>query len=127
MSAAYGLNTKAIHYLIMVLLTLVTVSSLKTVGVILVVSMLIAPASTGYLLTDNFGRMIFISAGIGVLSSALGMYVSFRNNLPTGPVIALTVTFFFVLAFLFAPKQGLVWRSLKERNHQKRTDAINNK
>ena len=61
MAAAYGLNTKAIHYLIMVLLTLVTVSSLKTVGVILVVSMLIAPASTAYMLTNHLGTMIVMS------------------------------------------------------------------
>jgi len=119
MSKAYGLNTKAIHYLIMVLLTLVTVSSLKTVGVILVVSMLIAPASTGYLLTNDFKTMIFISAGVGALASIIGIYISFRSNLPTGPLIALTITLIFTLAFLFAPEQGLVWRSMKERKHQK--------
>ncbi|HLR24398.1 MAG TPA: metal ABC transporter permease [Fodinibius sp.] len=124
MSAAYGLNTKAIHYLIMILLTLVTVSSLKTVGVILVVSMLIAPASAAYLLTNHFGTMIFISAGLGALASVLGVYISFQHNLPTGPVIALSVTFLFILAFLFAPNQGLMWRSIKKRNHQKNTKAL---
>src|SRR5699024_12224116 len=51
MAKAYGLPTRAIHYLIMVLLTLVTVASLQTVGVVLVVAMLITPASTAYLLT----------------------------------------------------------------------------
>src|SRR5699024_9665741 len=87
MSQAYGLNTKAIHYLMMVLLTLVTVSSLKTVGVILVVSMLIAPASAAYLLTNHLGTMVFMSGGIGAIGAILGVYISFLHNLPTGPVI----------------------------------------
>lgn len=118
MAQSYGLNTKAIHYLIMFLLTLVTVSSLKTVGVILVVSMLIAPASTAYLLTNHLGTMIVMSATIGAVAATIGVYISFLNNLPTGPVIALTATAIFLVIFLFAPKQGVVWRSLKTRQHK---------
>src|SRR5699024_7981031 len=104
MSQAYGLNTKAIHYLMMVLLTLVTVSSLKTVGVILVVSMFSAPAIAAYLLTNHLGTMVFMSGGIGAIGAILGVYISFLHNLPTGPVIALAITFIFVIVFLFAPK-----------------------
>lgn len=118
MAAAYGLNTKAIHYLIMVLLTLVTVSSLKTVGVILVVSMLIAPASTAYMLTNHLGTMIVMSGTIGAIAAIIGVYISFLNNLPTGPVIALTITAIFFVVFLFAPNQGVVWRSLKIKQHK---------
>ena len=66
MAQAYGLPTKMIHYFLMVLLTLVTVASLQTVGIILVVAMLITPASTAYLLTDRLSVMIFISATCGV-------------------------------------------------------------
>lgn len=118
MAGAYGLNTKALHYLIMVLLTLVTVSSLKTVGVILVVSMLIAPASTAYLLTNHLATMIVMSGTIGALAATIGVYISFLNNLPTGPVIALTTTAIFFVVFLFAPKQGVVWRTLKIKQHK---------
>lgn len=118
MAGAYGLNTKALHYLIMVLLTLVTVSSIKTVGVILVVSMLIAPASTAYLLTNHLATMIVMSGTIGALAAIVGVYISFLNNLPTGPVIALAATAIFFLVFLFAPKQGVVWRTLKIRQNK---------
>ncbi|HEY9570278.1 MAG TPA: metal ABC transporter permease, partial [Metalysinibacillus sp.] len=52
LAAAYGLPNKLIHYFLMVLLTLVTVASLQTVGIILVVAMLITPAATAYLLTN---------------------------------------------------------------------------
>jgi iron/zinc/copper transport system permease protein len=113
MAAAYGLPTKVIHYFLMALLTLVTVASLQTVGIILVVAMLITPASTAYLLTDRLWVMIYLSAGIGVLSSILGLYFSYTYNLASGATIVLAATTLFVLAFLFSPKQGLVWRSIK--------------
>ena len=51
MAQAIGLPTKLIHYLLMLLLSLVTVASLKTVGIVLVVAMLITPGATAYLLT----------------------------------------------------------------------------
>jgi len=118
MAAAYGLKTRMIHYLIMVLLTLVTVASLQTVGVILVVSMLITPASTAYLLTNKLSTMIFLASLFGALSSIIGLYFSFIYNLPSGPVIALATTALFLLAFLFSPKQGILWRKVKS-NKQK--------
>ncbi|MBD8007214.1 metal ABC transporter permease [Bacillus norwichensis] len=113
MAAAYGLKTRLIHYMIMALLTLVTVASLQTVGVILVVSMLITPASTAYLLTNRLSTMIVLASVFGALSSIAGLYFSFVYNLPSGPVIALATTVFFLVAFLFSPKQGIFWRMLK--------------
>lgn len=110
MAAAYGLNTRFIHYGIMVLLTLVTVASLQTVGVILVVSMLITPASTAYLLTNRLSILILLASVFGALSSIIGLYVSFVHNMPSGPVIAVAATAIFLLAFLFSPKHGVVWR-----------------
>lgn len=115
MAAAYGLKTNLIHYGIMVLLTLVTVASLQTVGVILVVSLLITPASTAYLLTNRLSTMILLSALFGALSSIGGLYISFTHNLNSGPVIALCATVLFFIAFVFAPKQGVLWKTLKRR------------
>ncbi|GEK34167.1 metal ABC transporter permease [Kurthia sibirica] len=110
MAKAYGLNTTIIHYGIMILLTLSTVASLQTVGVILVVSMLITPASTAYLLTNKLSTMLFLSAFFGALSAVIGLYSSFKYNLPSGPVIALVTVLFFILALLFSPKQGIIWK-----------------
>ncbi len=118
MAAAYGLKTRMIHYGIMVLLTLVTVASLRTVGVILVVSMLITPASTAYLLTNRLSTMIGLAAFFGALSSVIGLYISNMSDLPSGPIIAMATTGIFILAFLFAPKQGVVWRKLRVNKHR---------
>ncbi|MBB4824328.1 iron/zinc/copper transport system permease protein [Sporosarcina luteola] len=119
MAAAYGLRTRFIHYAIMFLLTLVTVASLQTVGVILVVSLLITPASTAYLLTNRLSVMVILSAFFGALSAVIGLYFSFLYNMPSGPVIALATTGLFLLAFLFSPKQGVVVRKLKTTNRKK--------
>lgn len=117
MAKAYGLPVDLINYGIMILLTLVSVASLQTVGVILVVALLITPASTAYLLTSNLTKMIVLSALLGAIAAVVGLYFSFAYNLPSGAVIVLAAATMFILAFLFSPKQGLVWRKIKY-NHQ---------
>lgn len=118
MAAAYGLNTRFIHYAIMFLLTLVTVASLQTVGVILVVSMLITPASAAYLLTNRLSTMVFLASFFGALSAVIGLYFSFLYNMPSGPVIALATTSIFVIALLFSPHQGLITQMFRSRRKQ---------
>src|SRR5699024_9662792 len=119
MAQAYGLPIKWIHYSIMVLLTLATVTSLQTVGVVLVVAMLITPASTAYLLTNRFSTMIVLASFIGALSSVIGLYISFEHNLSSGAVIVLVATILFIIAFLFAPKQGMIIKAFQSKQIQK--------
>src|SRR5690625_927940 len=116
MARVYGLPTNIIHYIIMTLLTLVTVASLKTVGVVLVVAMLITPASTAYLLTNRLSKMIGLAAFFGAVSSIIGIYLSFRLNLQPGPLIVLVATLFFALAFFLSPSQGVFWRRIRKQS-----------
>jgi iron/zinc/copper transport system permease protein len=106
----YGLNTQVIHYFLMVLLTLMTVVSLQTVGVILIVAMLITPAATAYLLTDKMGRMIVLSALFGVISSIVGLYFSFEYNLASGATIVVSATVLFCFAFIFSKKNQFIFK-----------------
>src|SRR5699024_5705886 len=76
MAAVYGLATRLIHYSIMILLTLATVASLQTVGVVLVIAMLITPAATAYLLTNRLSMMIFLAMLFGAISSFIGLFFS---------------------------------------------------
>ncbi|KML11191.1 manganese ABC transporter permease [Bacillus safensis] len=118
-SSVYGLPNRMIHYFLMTLLTLVTVASLQTVGIILVVAMLITPAATAYLLTDRLWIMIYLSAFFGAVSAVAGLGLSFTYNLSSGASIVLVATILFGSAFVFSPKQGILWRSLKSK--RKRT------
>ncbi|MBC1403014.1 metal ABC transporter permease [Listeria booriae] len=116
MAESYGLKVRVLHYFLMTLLTLVTVASLQTVGIILVVAMLITPAATAYLLTNRLSVMLFLAAGFGTLSAVIGLYFSYMYNLASGASIVLAATVLFILVFVFSPKQGLIFgkRSVKQ-------------
>ena len=107
---AIGLPTKLLYYLLLSLLAVTIVVSLKAVGIILVIAMLVTPGCIGYLLTDRFGRMLGIAVGAAVFSALTGVYVSFFLNAATGACIVLVQALLFVGAVLFAPKHGLLSR-----------------
>ncbi|MGX7024363.1 metal ABC transporter permease [Vagococcus hydrophili] len=110
MAKAYGLKVQVIHYALMFFLTLVAVSSLQTVGTVLVVAMLVTPAATAYLLTDRLSVMIFLSSLIGGISAVVGLFFSYSYNLASGATIVLTTAVFFIIAFIFSPKQGFIFK-----------------
>ena len=114
---SYGWNISAINYGLMFLLTLVAVTSLQTVGTILVIAMLITPAATAYQLTDKLLVMIVLSTVFGTLSSIVGLYFSYSYNLPSGATIVMAAAIFFIVAFIFAPKKGLIGQLRKENLH----------
>ena len=103
-----GINTGLLHYTLLSVLSLAAVAGLQTVGIILVVAMLITPGATAYLLTDRFDRMTILAVLSSVLSSLIGVYVSYWSDIETGGSIVLVQTFIFLLAFLFAPKYGIL-------------------
>ncbi|RUT07382.1 ABC transporter permease [Dulcicalothrix desertica PCC 7102] len=104
------------YYLgLVVAMTIAVVVSLQTVGAALVIAMLIGPPSTAYLLVRKLHIMMVLGSIIGVLSSVLGMYLSYHLDAPSGATIVLVTGSFFILAFLFSPSQGLLTRpELKE-------------
>lgn len=102
---AYGLNTTLMHYALMIVLTLVTVSALQTVGIILIVAMLITPAAVGFLWTNSLSKMMFIASSVGVISAFVGLYCSYTWNLASGPAIVLVAAFIFMISFIFSPKR----------------------
>ncbi len=105
---AIGLRTKLLYYLLLSLLAMTIVVSLKAVGIILVIAMLVTPGCIAYLLTDRFDRMIVIATTAAVGSSFVGVYVSFFLNASTGACIVLVQALVFVAAVCFAPKHGLL-------------------
>ncbi|MEL7036631.1 MAG: metal ABC transporter permease [Cyanobacteria bacterium J06592_8] len=113
---AVGLPVNLLNFGLMVLIALTIVASLKAVGVILVLSLLITPAATAYLLVNRLHQMMICGVGVGVLSSLTGMYLSYYYNLPSGPAIVLVASGLFTLAFLFSPSQGLLTHPITTTN-----------
>ena len=110
MAQVAGIKTKLIHYLFMFVLTLVIVLSLQITGAILIVAMIITPAATAFLLTNRMHWMIVISAFLGLISSVIGIFVSFTFDISSGSSIVVVAACIFVLAFIFAPK-GILKKS----------------
>jgi ABC-type Mn2+/Zn2+ transport system permease subunit len=105
---ALGINTGFLHLLLLSLLSATAVAALQTVGACLVVAMLVTPGATAYLLTDRFGKMLFIATITGALCGVIGAYASYFINGSTGGCIVVLQTLVFLAALVFAPKHGLL-------------------
>lgn len=110
-----GLNTTALRLVFFTLLSACTVAALQTVGAFLVIAMVVTPGATAYLLTDRFSRLIMLSVAIGGLTSFAGAYLSYFLNGATGGIIVILMTGVFLLAFVLAPKHGLLAARAKAR------------
>lgn len=110
LAAALGLPVGIIHYMLMTLVSLTTVGAFESVGVILVVAMLIAPAATAYLLTDRLHIMLMLAVGNGVLSAILGYWVSWMLNCSPAGAMGSMAGVQFAFAFLFSPTHGVITR-----------------
>ena len=103
-----GLSVNLLKILFFTLLSAAAVAALQTVGAILVIGMLITPGATAYLLTDRFGKLVALSVLLGAGTSGLGAYASYFLDVSPGGLIVSLQTVLFLLAFLFAPKHGLM-------------------
>lgn len=93
------LPTEAFRLLLLVLIAVTIVVSLQTVGIALMVALLVTPAATAQLLSKRLLPMMFVAALFGAASSIIGFYVSYYQDVATGPAIVLTATALFVLVF----------------------------
>ncbi|HGZ3155762.1 TPA: metal ABC transporter permease [Staphylococcus aureus] len=96
-----GLNTTLLHYFVMLLLSLVTVASIQTVGIILVVALLITPASTAFLISKKLYSMMIIASLISVISSIVGLYYSYIYNIPSGATNVLCTFVIYIITLFF--------------------------
>ena len=103
-----GLNPDLLKIVFFTLLAACTVAALQTVGAFLVVAMVVTPGATAYLLTDRFPRLIGTSVAIGAGTSFVGAYASYFLDGATGGIIVVLQTLIFLLAFVFAPKHGML-------------------
>ena len=115
LAQAMGMPVSFYHYLLMILLTLVSVTAMQSVGTILIVALLITPAATAYLYANSLKTMILLSSGLGALASVLGLFIGYSFNVAAGSSIVLTSALIFLISFFISPKQ----RYLKLKNQPK--------
>ena len=105
MAKAMGMKVNFYHYLLMILLTLVSVTAMQSVGTILIVAMLITPAATAYLYVNSLKSMILLSSTLGAVTSVLGLFLGTSFNVAAGSSIVLTSAVIFAISFFISPKQ----------------------
>lgn len=121
MARAVGMRVGALQYAFTGLLSATIVASLQAVGLILVVALLITPGATALLLTTRLRTMMLVAAGVGLVSAVGGLYASYYLDVASGPAIVLAATALFALAFLFAPRRGLLSGVLRRRRAVRRS------
>lgn len=103
-----GLRPDLLRAVFFVLLSACIVAAMMTVGAFLVIAMVVTPGATAYLLCDRFPRLIAVSVLAGTLTSFFGAYISYFLDGATGAVIVTLQTAIFLIAFVWAPKHGVL-------------------
>ncbi|MCY4288122.1 MAG: metal ABC transporter permease [Aestuariivita sp.] len=112
---AVGIRPRLLKIIFFVLLSASVVAAMQTVGAFLVIAMVVTPGATAYLLSDRFPRLLLISIAVGTLTAFFGTYLSYFINGATGGIIVTLQFVSFLLAFVFAPKHGLIATKIKVR------------
>jgi len=115
MAEAVGLPVAVVNMGLLVLMALTIVVSLRAVGNILVVALLVTPAAAARLWTDRLKVMMVLSALFGALGGAVGLFVSYHARLASGGTIVLVITAWFGLSLLIAPRHGWLARTMVKR------------
>ncbi len=105
-----GLPVTLIHFGLTAAITLTIIASMQSVGVVLVVSLLVGPGITAYLLVKELHEMMILGSVVGIISSVSGLYISYYLNVPSGSAIVLVVCSIFLFTLLFSPSQGIFTR-----------------
>jgi zinc/manganese transport system permease protein len=105
-----------VQSLFLALVVLNLVAGFHALGTLLAVGMMMLPAASARLVSQNMAAMIGVAALLGILASYVGLVVSFAAALPSGPLIILVAGLFYILALVFGPAGGLV-RLLEPKNH----------
>lgn len=115
LAAAQGRSLAIWDGLLLVLLALALTAAFQTVGNLLVLALLLAPAATARLLTRQLVAMIMLAIGLAIGAGVIGLYISYWHGLPSGPTIVLVSGLGFGLALLFAPQSGVLTRLIYQQ------------
>ncbi len=102
---ASGLNVRLLHYGLLCMVSLTIVAALKAVGIILAISLLIAPGAIASLLTRTFLSMLLVALAVAISVSFIGVYLSFFIDSAPAPTIVVLSALIFMLAFIFSTRR----------------------
>jgi manganese/zinc/iron transport system permease protein len=119
--SALGFSARRVDALLMGLIVLTVMVGLQAVGVVLIAAMLITPAVAARFWSERLGTMVVVSTVFGGVAGAVGTFISsLAPRIPTGPVMVLVATFFFVVSAICAPRRGALARWRRHRQNASR-------
>ncbi len=124
LAAAMGFAPSILHYGLMSVASITTVGAFDAVGAVLVVALMIAPAATVYLLTDNLKKLIIGSVIVGVVAAIVGYWLAHLLDASIAGAITTVLGGLFLLAYLIAPKNGLIATFYKQKQQRKEVMLI---
>jgi manganese/zinc/iron transport system permease protein len=120
LASTLGFHPRRIHYALLVVVTVTIVLSFEILGSILVVSMLVAPAATAYLMSYRLALIVCIATLAGAASAYIGYLGALAFNTSVAGMMSVTSGALFLVAALFSPTQGLVHTTLSRTRLQYR-------
>ena len=105
MALAVGIPATLTLYGILFLTGATITVSLRSIGGLLIFSLILNPAAAAYQLTYSLKRMFLLAAGFGVLSGWMGLLMSYLFNVPSGATIVVTSSVIFMITAIFSPKR----------------------
>jgi zinc/manganese transport system permease protein len=105
-----------VQIIFLALVVLNLVGAFQALGTLLAVGMMMLPAASARLITQDMTAMIGVAAAQGILAGYAGLTVSFHAGLPSGPLIILMAGLLYLLALVFGPAGGLLYRFMPGRH-----------
>jgi manganese/iron transport system permease protein/iron/zinc/copper transport system permease protein len=99
---ASGLHTARVDAVLMLVLAVTILATMQVLGATLVAATIVIPATVARMLTDSFGRMLFLATGVGAVTGFIGMNVSYHLDVQSGPTIVLVGAVLFGIAFVIS-------------------------
>lgn len=124
LAATLGFSPLLIHYGLMTVSSVTVVGAFDAVGAVLVVALIIAPAATAYLLSDDLRKMLLLSCGFGILAAIAGYWMANILDASIAGSMTTVLGIIFLIVYLFAPKQGVVSVLFKERQQRKEVSLL---
>lgn len=121
---ASNLPVDFLYYGLMAAMALTVMVAVKTVGIVLASALLVTPAATGYQLSKDYRGMLLISILTSLVSSLVGLWLSYQYGLASGAAIVLCATGIFLLSFLFSPRQSVLVRSKSQKGMETKHEVV---
>jgi manganese/zinc/iron transport system permease protein len=118
LATTLGFSPVLLHYGLMTVSSVTIVGAFDAVGAVLVVALIIAPAATAYLLTDDLKRMLLLSCLFGIIAAIAGYWMANILDASIAGSMTTVLGMLFLFVYLFSPRQGVLYGFFRERQQR---------